>query len=180
MLNFNRIAIASIMLLIMVSIVPVFTASAQAPEGSITGVVLDRMGSNIPNATVTLLKDGQLFDTFRNPQLSSPVADPQITMGRYQFSRLPYGQYTINAKKHDAAGIIHEANLSVNLIENTTVADIVITDLVFVERGVIVTPSPLPSASPVPSPSPMPLSGIGLVLLILGTGGLMIHKKKIK
>jgi hypothetical protein len=158
----------------------VFTAHAQAPEGTITGVVLDKMGSYIPNATVTLLKDGQLFDTYRNPQLSNPVVDPYTTIGRFQFSRLPYGLYTINAKKGDAAGIIHEANLSLNLNSNTTVADIALTDIVFYVNTGPIMPSPLPSPSPVPSPSHTPLCSLGLLLPILGVSVLMISKKRVK
>ena len=64
----NRIAVA--LIIVTAILIPAVTVQAQTENGTITGVVLDRMGHNIPNATVSLLRDGQLVDTFQNPQQS--------------------------------------------------------------------------------------------------------------
>jgi len=175
-LKINSITIVLAILLI-ISLIPTANAQAQTMNGTITGVVLDRIGRNVPNATVTLLQYGQLFATYQNPQQSNNVPDPYIAIGRYQFSKIPYGQYTIVTEKPDAAGIVHTAYLTVDLDANTTTADIVITDLVFAPMGTAI-PSSSPSTAPSPSPTHTPLCTIGLIFPVLGICLLMVNKKK--
>ena len=135
-----KVAIALSLIALMFMI---FTLDAQAIEGSITGIVLDNLGNNIPNATVKLLKDGQLVNIDRNPQLTNENIDPYIFVGRYQFIGIPYSQYTVTAEKHDAAGILRTANISVILNSGTVTADIVIPDIWVTGRG-----TPTPSLTP--------------------------------
>ncbi len=145
-----------------------FTQDAQALEGSITGIVLDKYGNNIPNATVKLLTDGQLVDSCANPQLTNVNASSYLFIGRYQFIGIPYGQYTVTAEKHDAAGILHTANLSVNLNSGTVTADIVIPDILVTAIG---TASPVPTPSTVVEDKPTPASSPGFEAFI-AIGGL--------
>jgi hypothetical protein len=174
------------MTLMIISSIPVFNGIAQAydpraevPGATITGLILDANGNNIPNATVKLLLDGQLFDIPRNPQQSNSdnITDQYGTVGRYQFMRLPYGQYLIVAEMPDASGTVHRSNLSVNVNANTVTADIVLADLVNVATG---TPSPLQASSVPPPTPPREPCGLGLVIPIIGISVLMIRNKTIK
>ena len=134
-MRINRVAIV-LAVLIAVLLIPIFCepvlavySRAEVPGATITGIILDAGGHNVPNATVRLLKDGQLFDIPGNPQQSNDIPGPYTTIGRYQFMRLPYGEYLIRAEIADAAGIVHGTNLSIAVNANTTTADIVIPDL---------------------------------------------------
>lgn len=150
---------------------------AIVPGASITGIVLDAAGHNIPNATVRLFMDGQPFDINNNPQQSNAVVDPSIFIGRYQFNRLPYGTYTVIAEIKDAAGNVHEGNLSVNVSVNTVTADVVIPDLVTAGGPSPSAATLTPSAMATPSAASSSPGAAALIFLLLGLGVLMISKK---
>jgi hypothetical protein len=182
-LKINRIAVVMV-ILFLGCMTPVFNGPAQAydpraevPGATITGIILDANGNNIPNATVRLFLDGQLFDVPRNPQQSNAIAGSSVSVGRYQFMRLPYGQYLIVAEVPDASGNVHRSNLTVNVNAITMTADLVLADLVVAGPG---TPGLSAPATPVSSPTHTPVCSIGLLLPVLGICVLMIGKKKIK
>jgi hypothetical protein len=149
---------------------------AEVPGATITGVILDASGHSIPNATVKLFLDGQLFDVPGNPQQSNDIVDPYIAPGRYLFRSLPYGQYMITAEIGDAAGMLHQTNLSVAVNATTVTADLVISDLVISPPA---TPSPSPVYPPTVTPYREPC-GLGLVFPVLGSSLFIIGRKKIK
>lgn len=146
------------------------------PGATITGVIRDANGNAMPNATVRLFSDGQLFDAPRNPQQSSNGSGPYASIGRYQFMRLPYGEFVVEAEVSDASGLVHRSNLTVNVAADTVTADIVISDLVI---GVPVTPVPPTASLPTPTPGPSrEPCGLGLLLPVLGASVLMVRKRK--
>ena len=88
-LKLNVVAVVVAILLIL-CMIPVSNERAQAydpraevPGATITGVILDANGNNVPNATVKLLMDGQLFDLPEILTQSNMIADPNSSIGRY-------------------------------------------------------------------------------------------------
>ena len=175
-----RVAIAAIVLsfagamLVCCAAAQAYDPRAVVPGATITGVILDANGNNIPNVTVELFLDGQMFDVPRNPQQSSTVGELYDSNGRYLFRHLPYGQYLVVAGKPDASGLVHRSNLTVNVDADTVTADIVISDLV-----IGVPAAPVPTATSLPSPTPYrETCGLGLLLPVLGISTLIVWKGK--
>lgn len=138
-------------------------------------MVIDADGRYVPNATITLYFEGEVFDVPGNPQQSNAVADPHKPIGRYQFMRLPRGEYLIIAEIPDAAGTLHQSSLSVNVTANTTTADIVIPDLV--PSGPAM-PSPAASPSATEPPISVSICSSALVLPLLGMGAVLVAQRK--
>lgn len=104
------------------------TAIADIPLDVITGLVLDEYGQPVPNATVTLMQGGRLWQP--NESVFSGITNPQTSgfegdkVGWYDFSLLYPGQYTIMVEKWGYKGSasvqINDTNVhsphSVNII----------------------------------------------------------------
>lgn len=114
--------------------------------GTITGVVRDRNGNGIPNATVKLMTGDQLYSSPENPQMAS-----SINAGKYTFNRIPYGQYTVTAVKADASGTNHQASSSVNLNAGSVTIDVTLSDY---PVSAAATPTPAPTPAPTPTTAP--------------------------
>lgn len=119
--------------LILVSLIAL---GAQAPAGTITGVVLDASGARIPGVTVTATHATTL-------DVKTAITDVE---GRYTFSNLPVGAYDVTAAlpgfaTRRAAGLIVGA--SVALTQNFSLA------LQGVQYGLIPPPSPYDRLPPV-------------------------------
>jgi hypothetical protein len=80
-------------------------SSYYVSQGVITGTVYDQNRDAIPDADVTILSNGQIFNIPENPQLTNDGRTSAI--GSYLFDNVPDGQYTVTGEKdgHSASAI---------------------------------------------------------------------------
>jgi hypothetical protein len=169
------------MAIVVIAIPIFFTISSidkvysQEPYGSITGIVIDKVGSGVP-AMVELYQNGQMYLMPENPQITykEPLTGQ---IGRYVFYNLPYGQYTVTATYSDAAGNKYPSSVNVSLNDGTVSRDIVI--LVY-PRGLhfpLVTPTPTLSPPPSLSPSPAGYEWLMLCGVAIGIAVVSLRKR---
>ncbi len=116
--------------------------NVSSPYCTIFGLVTDKYGHGIPNASVTLWEGHMVDGRFINDRLAgiSGISDnPQASnsnsvvaqIGIYTYYYVPYGQYNVTAEKVDSAGVSHLWFTIVNATSGGTHrADVAIPDYI--------------------------------------------------
>jgi hypothetical protein len=101
-------------------------SSYYVSQGVITGMVYDDNNVGIPDASVTLWSNGQVFNIPENPQLTNDGRTSAT--GSYHFANVPNGQYTVTGEKNG-----HTASAIVTIGENGAHADLYIQGYSYIQ-----------------------------------------------
>jgi len=122
---------------------------AWAPNGSISGYILDINGNRVPQAFITLSKDGKIVND--HEVFSADGVNGSI--GEYGFTGLDSGNYTVTAEKADGQ-LFYNGTASVTLIGDVSIKlDVAINNYVFRPW---ITPTPAPTIAPKVTEAPEP------------------------
>src|SRR5215213_5268471 len=87
------------------------TMAQTSTTGSVEGVISDPNGAVVPNASVTL----------SGPNLMGSQTTTTDSDGKYRFSQIPPGRYTIETAATAGFGARKQENIEVNLSKTTSV-----------------------------------------------------------
>jgi hypothetical protein len=147
--------------------------------GTVKGTVYDINGVGVPNANVSLWKEGHIVNMPYNPLLANDGRTAKV--GQFTINNVPAGQYTIIAGKGDK-----EISKTITVTSaNVSTVDLIIKDYVYIAPApyipkptVTIAPTSTlnltPSQTVTPSPSNNNLFSGGFLLGALTTMGIII------